>query len=335
MSTKRHKHRAAGFTLVELLTVIAIITLLISVLIPSVAAIRNQGKDTATAAQIKALSDACEVFRNDVGNYPDSRGFNPFESGEVELMGANWLALQLVGVDSRGYVRPTLENDSNGDREINELDWLDWYDLDPARDYTRLGPYVEPDPEKLQTIIGLSRQDFELGAIPSGLFGTNEGGAGGSSVWDNGRIPFFVDAHGFPILYYRANRNAEQPYTTGTENGLIVGTYDQADNAFYTGSDGDDGRFPINTPGADLAATATNPNTFRHPIGLLGYTPGYSQFPQEDTFARFTYDEEIFERTLQGVRGRIVPRNPDTFLLISAGRDGLWGNENDITNFPQ
>jgi prepilin-type N-terminal cleavage/methylation domain-containing protein len=124
-----------GFTLVELMTVIAIIVLLIAILIPALSSARIQAKKSSTAGLINSVERGCQMFQADFNQYPQSRGYNPFEAqgDNVLLMGAQWLGLQLVGPDMRGIVDwRDLRNDSNNDGIIDEHDWLDWYALEPS-----------------------------------------------------------------------------------------------------------------------------------------------------------------------------------------------------------
>ncbi len=64
------KSRAKGFTLVELLAVIAIIAILAGLLIPTVGAVRTQAKRTQTRALFSQLSTACINYKSDYGFYP-------------------------------------------------------------------------------------------------------------------------------------------------------------------------------------------------------------------------------------------------------------------------
>ena len=66
------------------------------------------------------------------------------------------------------------------------------------------------------------------------------------------------------------------------------------------------------------------------------------QEENHDTFARFVLDRTIaskFEEALNEgetvySKAPLLPANPDSFLLISAGIDGKYGTADDITNYP-
>ena len=62
--------RPAGFTLVELLTVIAIIGLLAGLTMATMSSIQNHALRNRTRAEISALSVAIESYKNDNGDYP-------------------------------------------------------------------------------------------------------------------------------------------------------------------------------------------------------------------------------------------------------------------------
>ncbi|MCA9244478.1 MAG: prepilin-type N-terminal cleavage/methylation domain-containing protein [Phycisphaerales bacterium] len=356
-----HRSNRRGFTLVELLTVIAIISLLISILVPSLQAARNQAKKTATAAQIASLDTGTEMFRNDFNQYPRSGGSNPFEApagqdpynaGSVFLSGAQWLGLSLMGADRQGYVKPTRENDTNDDAFLDSDDWNEWYAVAPNREYSRFGPYADQDPKNAKTPIEFVQElPNGIAGAPSILFGSNPtyggvaGGTGGAGPWNNGRIPMFVDAFGFPILYYKASLNAKRPASYGSGGGLLVGTYDQSHNAMFTGYDAQNGQYTFtgSDRGWDLTggggfASASDPV---HPAGVLGYsrapsaTQAPTELPNRPSFLASIYDVEVFDQTYNGSQGKLVTRKNDSFILWSPGKDGLWGTSDDVSNFNQ
>lgn len=331
--------RRPGFTLVELMTVIAIIVLLVGILIPALSSVRKQAKETATAAIIKSIGDGCEMFHGDFGAYPQSRGYNPFEgeAAQIPLAGAQWLTLQLSGPDSQGYVNPTVKNDANGDDKIDQNDWLEWYGLpaNQSRSYTRNGPYADPDGKQVRSVNRVIEENQDVTGIPSLLVSNGAGGNGGGSIWSNQFIPFYVDQFEYPILYYAATPGVKPPFTTGTPgSNFTIGKYDQSDNAAFTGSDGNDGRYPVTGPGWDLTGAQADPANYRHPLGTLGYVKDQDTWPDPKTFAAFVCDQNVFDNTAQSNgRGLLQPHNPNTFLLISAGADGVYGTGDDIANF--
>src|SRR5436309_7134704 len=70
-STPR-RHRAAGFTLLELLVVIVIIGLLAAYVGPKYFSQLGKSEVTIAKAQIEAFDKALDTFRLDVGRYPTS-----------------------------------------------------------------------------------------------------------------------------------------------------------------------------------------------------------------------------------------------------------------------
>ncbi|WP_418647485.1 type II secretion system major pseudopilin GspG [Thauera butanivorans] len=69
-STAARVRRAAGFTLVELLVVLAILGLLAGLVGPRVLGQLDGAKSKTAAVQIKDLEQAAELFKLDVGRFP-------------------------------------------------------------------------------------------------------------------------------------------------------------------------------------------------------------------------------------------------------------------------
>jgi prepilin-type N-terminal cleavage/methylation domain-containing protein len=82
------KKKKAGFTLIELMIVIAIIAILAAILVPNFLKARAQGQLTACKSNCKNIATALEMYSSDNGGrYPTSGSF------EAKLTGGNYLKL--------------------------------------------------------------------------------------------------------------------------------------------------------------------------------------------------------------------------------------------------
>jgi prepilin-type N-terminal cleavage/methylation domain-containing protein len=61
-----------AFTIVELLTVLAVLALLVGLLIPSLIMARNAARVAKQKVQLASIDQALLAFRNDDGDYPPS-----------------------------------------------------------------------------------------------------------------------------------------------------------------------------------------------------------------------------------------------------------------------
>lgn len=70
MTSSLPSRRTAGMTLVELLTVIAVIGILTAILIPTVGHVREKARTTATRATFSQLSTAIGLYKTEYGYFP-------------------------------------------------------------------------------------------------------------------------------------------------------------------------------------------------------------------------------------------------------------------------
>lgn len=306
-----------AFTLIELLAVIAIIVLLMGILVPAVNKARDQAKNTKTLSSIKAISAGLELFRNDneaeIRGYPPSRAADdPTESGTQLIFGAQWLVRYMMGKDLRGYVPKRNVPENMLTNVAAGWEQRDWYaDVPTALNrhapLPRLGPYVQPDGLKVVAPASLPN-------APVGALGTDD---------KTMQQPVMLDAFGAPILYYAATpaRGPGIASFEGTTNGLFT----MRDNGMFTGlCQGSSCSFPPWVFGDSGG---------EHHIKNFGPDdPPKVQTIADDkeTFPYYILNKSAFEAT---GRRSAVPYHADSFLLITAGKDGLYGTADDVTNF--
>ena len=90
---KRHEV-LRGFTLVELVIVIAIIGLVVAISVSSYLAARVQGNEGAAKGALRSVQSACVSYRSDQGAYPT----------DLATMGASYLGGGLEGGEKSGYL---------------------------------------------------------------------------------------------------------------------------------------------------------------------------------------------------------------------------------------
>lgn len=73
--------RSGGFTVIELLTVVAVIGILLTILIPTLGKVQENAKKTKTRVQFSQWATAIEGFRQEYGYYPNFDSTNKVNAG--------------------------------------------------------------------------------------------------------------------------------------------------------------------------------------------------------------------------------------------------------------
>ena len=328
LHTSRH-----AFTLVELLVVVSIIAILLGVLLPAMSHIRAKAKNLQASSNLQALQQGIEMFRGESdlgGTYPPSSGdygqnpadrrriANPFSESamddpDTEITGAHLLVHALVGadllgtpgfvdLDRDGYWADDTHAGPEGAYEVSEEEGVE------KRMRYGGGGYVS-DEMKEQSIKSL-RELEETGKI---VYWAE------SSALANTRLqPLFVDPWDRPILYYKANRVARRMIATSEKPGI----YWQDDNGVITGSQNG----LTDYDGIDFGSGKTD--DLYHRIAKADAPEPKDDIDTEkfkNTFARFIHDP--------AVQARNTPVRKDSYLLISAGADGVYGSNDDVLNW--
>lgn len=304
-----------GFTLPELLTAIAIIVILIGVLMPALAQVKKLAKETKQKAQIAGIEMGVILYKNDFGDYPPSHGSNDLVGHYAGYYcGSQTLAEAMFGQDLLGF---------HPDSVYRADGW--------SKDGTTIADDLYPDPfdpvDNLKHKKNLdSRKDAYLDRTNIGVFKLEDIYITPPSpplalcpgrfvicdvftaVSRKIKIGGMEKTYkvGTPVLYFRANPSAENPQLIPHDDPieLAKNIYNSRDNYF-------------------LMALKRISDGKEHP--LCPYDTDVTKAKSGECFYGYIGDPMIPNLTR--------PLRPDSFLLISAGNDGLYGTKDDICNF--
>jgi len=298
---------SCGFTLIELLTSVAIIAILIAVLVPSIARARIEAKRTATRGLLRSIASGAEMFRNETNKYPESRrGLYYRTQGDPDgpaMNGAMKIARALMGREAylsgpTGSVHPEKLREST-----NPV--ADFYsNPDPQQ---RMGAFMEnaaPDRDFVElNVANWKVQGVPLPPQPPAVNLPRSPPPGSPEP-----APMvFIDTFRFPILYFRSEGRGDR--MAQDVRGGQTGYYYKEDNLEM------------------LNWQFTGP----HPMATFGDPVNPHTIQGSFCDAVHVHSGADASGT-QVMKERRKPKNADSFLLISAGPDGLYGTPDDVTN---
>jgi hypothetical protein len=293
--------------MVELLTVAAIISLLVGLLIPALSTVRRIAKETRQKAQFTTMELGLTTFKNDYGDYPPSDwllgsdycGAQKLAEALLgwDLMGLHpqsvWRADGLDAGGGPGTYDPAKVRDGNGDGVPDTLDERKgrYVELATASAF-RLGSSAPGIRDGLFDDVGpLAPYTFVL----CDVFGAKKVRLADGSL----------AKAGLPVLYYKAD----------TSQKTIQGIYDALDNdAIVVAKEQEDLLKHPQWSGS-------------RPLNPLCWTQNNYQY-----FYNYIRDPKVDSRA-PTMPAAGWPYRPDSYILISAGPDGFYGTEDDIRNF--
>lgn len=348
-----------AFTLVELLVVVAIIAVLVGILIPVVGKIRISAQETSTRSLITQIESACQAYYGDYTAYP-----GPFSPGFM---------VQEVQTDltsSEPIYDQQFQNpitDGNAQDGWNGLSGNDIKRLTGTENLV-LGLTGGLEFKTQNGRYGFNKDSLGLGAMRfstrrpgrSNAYMQNANLSEGKFTDEVGAlnpardtiIPEFVDGFNnpIPILYLRARKSSGATGNTlnADNNNVVVnrtnqqgllGQYNLLEIAAYTQSSIGVGR---KLKPADYRAHEGSP-VLNYPHGLISVDPTKTMQKSDTANYRYPYDAYAYltepssnDTTLAAGNARMLrhqARKKDSFILISAGKDRVYGTEDDLTNF--
>lgn len=297
-----------GFTIVELLTVMSIIILLISLLVPALNRVRRYAQLVKQNAQFHAISIALDLFNAEEQGYPPSDRYD--SSGAippVPYCGAMKLAEAMVGQDFLGF-----HPDSRFRRDGTLDGTTQLYPLNPPTDNIKIRKtYLQLENANATKLVDIYSQNHRNGTAYQTL-GANDANLVLCDIYV--RTMATGNKTGMPILYYKADTSKTDHWRVppNPTTDLDKNIYDRRDNQDL-----------VDIP---IPWVSVGPH---HPMASDGF--GWTTILGVATDPGIFYDETRDKKI-------IVPDRPyraDSYILMSAGFDNEYGTSDDVFNFGQ
>lgn len=305
---KKMKNKKA-FTLIELLVVMAIIAALIGILSVGLRQVKIKATSLRQKGEFHGMEISIELFQNEFNGYPDSAVVS--DDG-VDVCGAQRLAEAMEGRDELGF-HPKSK----------------WHPAKEAAAGLTLYDITVDDTRKQRKPVYFELKHSGM-YTPEQLWGTGNTGTLQADecpiitdvfVRNAAADPAIEEKVGTPVLYFKANPTKR--FRVDASRQLV----DPAKQSEYTQwiYNFDDNIGLLNLAWLREPGSAVDP---------AGIAPHYQ--PRDD-YPGVTEPAELFYRIITqraDTNTNIYkPYNSDKYILISAGWDGKYGTDDDLTNY--
>ena len=322
------RHKNKGFTLIELLTVVAIIAALVGILSVAQRKVKIVALNLRQKAAFHAGEISLELYSRDFGDYPDSAlvPSDPISGSGPYVTGAQRVAEAFFGRDDRGF-NPKTKWHPTQDAAAGQGDLYDA--TVTAKD--RKIPYFERKRAGFHSVYdlwgaGAGTTVYNAGAF-SATINPNKTTVSPvfTDVFERNEVPGFDEKVGMPILYFKADPTKKFRVDNATPPNSV--TVQNSDTAIY-------GQwvynFADNLPILQLP-WLRDPAEGPDGLNFLDGKRGHYKDPDDPAKSNAQVFYELITARQDG--NFFKPQNPNTFILISAGYDGIYGTKDDLTNF--
>jgi len=296
-SIVKQSGKRAGYTIIELLTVMSIIVILMGLLVPALQRVRRYAKTVKQKAQFHSIGVALDLFNAQFDGYPPS---DAKDQAGVNYCGAMKLCEAMMGQDLLGFHPDSIFRSDGMDRAGASPPAVDLYPAVATKDnlQARRGPYLPLENANAYLLKDL----YDSSMISNAGFDQDKDHYVLCDVFSRVTNKTTGKKVGMPILYYLANTSKNSHDVTDPLNPDNI--YDYRDNHNLVG---------MGMPW-DKTGTAV------HPLYKVNNDPDGQRFYE------LTKNDKISLAT-----GR--PYRSDSYILISAGYDGEYGTADDVFNF--
>ena len=298
-----------AFTLIELLVVISIIAMLIAILSVGLRKVKIVATNLKQKGEFHGMDISLELFQTDFNFYPDSA---LIDGGSNETCGAQRLAEAMEGRDERGF-----HAKSKWHPDLETAAGLTLYDI----------ATVDTSKERKPVYFELKHSGLYT---PADLWGSGDTG-----TLEGDECPVITDVFvrnrvttvagdtlkvGSPVLYFKADPTKR--FRSDRSNNPVTATIAGKEylNWIYNFDD-------------NLQILQQNwLREILEPTPTAGLDIHYKD-PKDAAKDNAQFFYEILTQRQDTTTGFYKPYNKDTFILISAGWDGIFGTKDDLTNF--